>query len=163
MNLKCTPKSAKIRPKRHSRLIICLLHCWQWFLNKNESQNDTNIMCKSTFECVWIIFGRYFFTCVFVDPHGSILVSFGRHFEAPGLHSILEPFGTHVAPQRLKFGAMRFLCLLLSFLSVYKIFYTSLRHKRQTLRKTFYQCASQQQLPDHRGRRYCEALYVYLL
>ena len=78
-----------------------------------------------------VFFGGVVFRMRFLGPQGSILGSFGPHFEAPGLHfgvilgHILAPEGSNLEPYTSDIYSFRFCsihknlpCLIPSLLSV---------------------------------------------
>ena len=156
-----TPKSTKIRPKRHSGLIVFLLHFWHRFLAKNGSKMGPQNGAPSSF---LVTFLGFLFHMRLFWPQGSILESCWPHFEAPGLHfgvilgHILAPKGSNLEPCASDICSFRFspfhkniLRLILSFLSVLK----NILHIAPTpTPKTFkngYPTRLSQKLPYHKG------------
>ena len=135
MSPKCTPKSAKNQPKPNFGLIVFWAHFWHRFLIKNGSnkrpQNrarDDLYRARDDLLTTFLVLSS---VSDFLEPQGSILGSFGPHFEAPELHFrvILDQFLVfkcfNFEPCTSDTYSFRFcsfdkhiLCLILSFLPV---------------------------------------------
>ena len=162
---KSVPKIYQNSPKTHVCLIFFLRDFQHRFLTKNGSKMGPQNGAPSYFLDVHF----YFFSGtklpaqngVELGPQGSILGSFWLHFEAPRLH--FEVILDHLLPpSRLKFGAMRFLCLLFSCLSVF-CFLSNItpRPPRQNTFKHILSTRLSQTLPYHKGAAVSRSVLRY--
>ena len=87
---KATPKSANNQPKQNVGLNVFWIVFWHRILIKNGSKKRPQNRARDDLLTTFLVLSS---VSDFWEPQGSILGSFGPHFEAPELH-FKSDFGT---------------------------------------------------------------------